>query len=548
MATGYVMVICSSRDEVTVELLVRRLAQEAGLKVWFGPWDLLAGAPLQEQLERAVAGADACLVCIGSPGIGGWYNEQLRVAIDRRVTEATALPVVPVILPGASEDALSELPRLLRRYVPVTFDAPDDPQAFRLLVAGALGLRPIEVDPLLAAAPVRLPATRTAPTEAERNVPLKLTFLSQPAGAVVIWESDVLGRRVSQFQAPYDERQLPLVIQALELAQHPAGAPGLGPVEREQLRDSELLVGDWPAEDLHRRVGRALYKALTADPAAALALHMVRDHATALGLALAFQLHFDGPALAALPWELLWDEGGPVLFSRGALASVVRCLDLGQALPPAPAVRRPLRLLALAPHTGVAAAVRAADEQALRVALGPMLADGALSLERLSPVTPSDLVERLQAGSPVDMFHFVGHGSYADGEGRLLLDDAQGGSRHFSAGRLAALLGEVRLAVLQSCRSSMAGGELLTGIAPALSAAGLPAVVAMQLLVRTEAALRFTSVLYGGIARGASLQRAVALGRQALYVEEPEQSSWYVPTLTLRAREPGAIYILPTPP
>jgi hypothetical protein len=65
----------------------------------------------------------------------------------------------------------------------------------------------------------------------------------------------------------------------------------------------------------------------------------------------------------------------------------------------------------------------------------------------------------------------------------------------------------------------------------------------MQLTVRINAATRFNEVMYRRIVNGESLPRAVVLARQALHFEEPDGASWYVPTLTIRARDPGPLYL-----
>src|SRR4051812_23653321 len=67
----------------------------------------------------------------------------------------------------------------------------------------------------------------------------------------------------------------------------------------------------------------------------------------------------------------------------------------------------------------------------------------------------------------------------------------------------------------------------------------------MQLSVRVAAATRFAGVVYKGLARGDSVQRAVSQARQALYVEEGDGASWYVPTLTIRARDTGPLRLVP---
>jgi nucleoside phosphorylase/CHAT domain-containing protein len=380
--------------------------------------------------------------------------------------------------------------------------------------------------------------------------PLTLRLVPQGDVVQVTWDADVIGRRASDFRPPYDAAMLPLVTKALDAAQwpsHPQKGPQFDPLERDRLVARGYWADGRVATDIHRRVGRQLYDALVADPEGAKALGTARDHATAQSLQLAYLLRFPPKAteLAALPWELLWDERGPLLLSQGQLASCVRYLDLDQALPPPSRPGTTLRLLAIAPQARIPERVHQEDRAARTAAWAELIESGQVAMEELSPATPARLVDRIQAGPPVDILHFYGHGRYQDGQGALLFDAAGGGETWLGADRLAALLGETRLVVLHACQSSMVGSAgLLTGVAPALSAAGVPAVVAMQLTVRVAAATRFAGVVYRSLARGESVQHAVSQARQALYVEEIDGASWYVPTLSIRARETGPLRLV----
>jgi hypothetical protein len=107
------------------------------------------------------------------------------------------------------------------------------------------------------------------------------------------------------------------------------------------------------------------------------------------------------------------------------------------------------------------------------------------------------------------------------------------------------LLGSVRLILLHACQGGMVSeAGLLTGIAPALSAAGVPIVIAMQQSIRITAATRASHIIYRALAQEQSIQHAVNQARQALYIEEDEQVSWFVPTLYIRSRNTGPAYLL----
>jgi hypothetical protein len=109
---------------------------------------------------------------------------------------------------------------------------------------------------------------------------------------------------------------------------------------------------------------------------------------------------------------------------------------------------------------------------------------------------------------------------------------------------LAALLGGARLVVLHACHGAAVGAAApLGGLAAALSAAGVPLVLAMQCSLRITAALRLGRAVYEGLARGASVQAAVGDARRALFVEEPDGASWFVPALYVRSRDTGPAYL-----
>jgi hypothetical protein len=382
-------------------------------------------------------------------------------------------------------------------------------------------------------------------------VHLTMTFNTLEHGAAVRWQSPILGVRHSRFVPPYQGRSLELVARALDLAQSlQDAANALSAAEQAHLAELGLWhPGGHIVPDACQRVGRTLYAALCEDPAGAQALATVRDFASAQNQPLALNLRLLPGAveLAALPWELLWDSGPvPLLLSRGRAAACTRYLDLPHALPAPRAHREPLRILALSPAADIPAAVREEERRARHAVWQPLLQSGRVQMDELGPVTREALVDRLQTRPLPDVIHYYGHGRYTDGEGALLLDSADGGPCWTSASTLMALLGGVRMVVLFACQGAMLGpaSGLLTGVAPALSAAGIPLVLGMQFTVRVRAATRASGVMYRALAAGWSVQQAVSLVRQALYVEENDRASWYVPVLYVRAHEPAPVYLV----
>jgi hypothetical protein len=133
-----------------VESLARRLQGDARLSFWFAPWHADPGLPIQEQLEEALWQANACAIFIGAGPLQGWQNEEMRLAIRTRVEEEPGYRIIPVFSPGSTQPDRRELPRFLRRYfredLKVAFHSVDDESAFKRLLAGILGIAPIEVE------------------------------------------------------------------------------------------------------------------------------------------------------------------------------------------------------------------------------------------------------------------------------------------------------------------------------------------------------------------------------------------------------------------
>lgn len=133
------------KSQSVVKTLARRLQGDARLSFWFQPWHAVPGVPVQEQMEEALWAAQSCAVFI-SGKIEGWQNEQMRMAIQTRVEDAPGYRIIPVLLPGADRPRCRDLPAFLRRYEMVEFAAPDDEYAFKRLLAGILGIPPIQVE------------------------------------------------------------------------------------------------------------------------------------------------------------------------------------------------------------------------------------------------------------------------------------------------------------------------------------------------------------------------------------------------------------------
>ena len=340
-----------------------------------------------------------------------------------------------------------------------------------------------------------------------------------------------------------------LVLRMLDEAQHPhrdaanfylAQDAAHGRLQALGFSDGARLL-----PNVHQRVGQALYTALAADPEAVAMLEraLVAARQTGDGLHLSLRFPAHGAAWAALPWELLTlpDHTLPLLLEINGRSSVTRYLLRPDFAPLAAPTAAPLSILALTPNAQINRDWRTNQRAALTAALPA----GVTLIMPEPPITMVTLNTLLREHSP-QVLSFYGHGAMRDGEGHLLLDSASGGEDLVPPQQLAPLfsVGGLRAVLLFSCYSSTSAGASFRDVASALSAAGVPAVVAMQFQLRQHAATRLQAVVCESLARGLSVQDAIAWARLALYTEEQDITSWSVPTLTVAQPKPVPIYVV----
>lgn len=423
-------------------------------------------------------------------------------------------------------------------------------------------LGPPEAAPASPASPGP-PSAGPAPANGggESAPPTEVTLDFQPHkdGAQITWRGPAIGRESSNFEAPYDDVELALVIRALDVAQYPNYPIPNTTTEQKHFAFSEaeqeilIALNLWKdgrvVTNAYQVVGDALFRGLGA--AGQGVLKRLRDVSTAQRTTTSYMLRFPREAinLAALPWEALWNSANnqAVLIRGNSIDSCERYVDVDQPIrPPLPAGRQ-LRALALSPTYRIPEEIRQAERAARLKTWDNLKAEGLLVYDEIAPLTMTSLNDYLfDAPARPDIVHFFGHGVYRGGKGFLQFDDGQGGCELISAERLAAVLGDVRLVVLHACQSAMVddAGGLLTGVAPALSIE-TGAVVAMQLTVAIPAATRFSQIFYGQLLRKRqSLQDAVARGRQVLFTEASDGASWYVPTLYIRGHDQQPVYLI----
>jgi hypothetical protein len=254
------------------------------------------------------------------------------------------------------------------------------------------------------------------------------------------------------------------------------------------------------------------------------------------------------PWVAEKPWELSFDTSRQTFlatqdvdFIRNVLTSIPAEFSRPRAAK--------LRLLVVVAQPIGAAALSASDETALiRRGFAPLVDHGLASVDVVAHATPNTLHDALMSET-YDVLHFIGHGDFDEGSGQgALLFEAEGGKAQRLGERpLRELLCRrgIRLVFLNACETGRGGrADFNRGVAPALVAAGLPAVIANQYAVLDASATAFARRLYWGLGQGNDLASAVCEARVATgYADGAESIDFAVPVVY--ARDPHLRLVRP---
>jgi hypothetical protein len=131
----------ASADKPSVKAIALQLQQRA-VPTWLDEWNLVPGQPWVDALGQALRECSGCVVFLGPGGTGPWHHEEVRSALDLAARDAS-YRLVPVLLPGAKPERMSQLPGFLANRTWVDFaKGLDDAEALHRLVCGIQGKEP----------------------------------------------------------------------------------------------------------------------------------------------------------------------------------------------------------------------------------------------------------------------------------------------------------------------------------------------------------------------------------------------------------------------
>jgi hypothetical protein len=179
-------------------------------------------------------------------------------------------------------------------------------------------------------------------------------------------------------------------------------------------------------EELFVNLGRTLFQHLFGDEIEGI-YRTSLGHARAQGKGLRIRLRIEPPELSAIPWEYLYDELNDLFLGVSPETPVTRYIQVAE--PPRSITIHPiLKVLVVISNPvnlaeyGLPELNVEKEKQVLSQALEKWQEEGLVELEFLDHAIASEIRERLRRYQP-HIFHFIGHGTFKDDTGYLVIED-----------------------------------------------------------------------------------------------------------------------------
>jgi hypothetical protein len=327
--------------------------------------------------------------------------------------------------------------------------------------------------------------------------------------------------------------------------------PGQAAVNLDELSASLLEMAQDPLA-----YGEKLYKTfLDGPPKEGLAVARTRARDARRGLRLCLDIPPDARRLHILNWEWLYDPVSRVPFAASPDYAVSRFLaPTGHAVG-APVKIQPLRVLVIISNPSNLEekyGLQPLDPRVEHDRMAEALAKVAGQVEWIF-LPGHATVENIRNQLEREAFHVVhvmAHG-YFKQKGSLMLEDAEGQAQPVDENVFGdVLLGQpqVRLVVLAACLSAARSqASAFAGLAPALAARGVPAVVAMQGRIEIGAAQAFVERFYRHLGRYGRVDAAVNYARYHLLLDPRRRDAgdWGTPVLFMNTARGELFYPAP---
>lgn len=145
----------NSKEKAAVQQIADAL-KSYGLTYWLDDSEITPGRPILDAIEAGMLGSESVAVFIGPNSMGQWQKPESRMAVAQSISRN--IPVIPVFLPGVSQQVKNDLAPALATFSYVEFNhGLNDPKALYKLRWGITQQKPKSPEPSPAAAPERPP-------------------------------------------------------------------------------------------------------------------------------------------------------------------------------------------------------------------------------------------------------------------------------------------------------------------------------------------------------------------------------------------------------
>jgi hypothetical protein len=244
--------------------------------------------------------------------------------------------------------------------------------------------------------------------------------------------------------------------------------------------------------------------------------------------------------IADQSWEFIYDPDRrtflaleEVNFTRNVLTAIP-----AERIPARPTMRI---LVVVAQPLGLGALSVEEEADVIRSGFRRLLDAGLADVELLLDATPELLHRTLESAvAPIDVLHFIGHGEYDEQTdcGYLIFENEDGSEQRLDSSTLRQIVCRrgIRLVCLNACETGRGGHQDFSrGVAQALIAGGVPAVVANQYPVLDVSATAFSRHFYWALAMGHTIGDGAREARVSVnYSIAGEAIDWAVPVVFAR--------------
>lgn len=249
------------------------------------------------------------------------------------------------------------------------------------------------------------------------------------------------------------------------------------------------------------------------------------------------RLKIDPPALAALPWELLYDSGRDCFLATSSETLLTRYIELARPIRDLQ-TGLPIRILVVIP--GASGLDVEHEKRTIMEALAAL--QDAVEIKVLEGRVTSASVSRELVLQQFHILHFIGHGAFADDQGCLLLNSEEGDEHDLVSAREFSYnfqdYPSMKLVVLNSCSGAASSSQSLTGVAQELVQKSVPSVIAMREEITDAAAKIFAKEFYQKLCLGYERGRvdiAISHARKRLIAAMGDTCEFANPVLFMRS-------------